>query len=79
MAKPAEWDGSTLDENTPRAGGTEKWLMPAEAAALFPASTRALRKWARSGLINTHRTPGGHRRYRESEVLALVDALAEVA
>jgi len=66
---------NTLDETA----STDRWLMPAEAAALFPASTRALRKWAKAGLLNTHRTPGGHRRYREAEVLALVDELAEVA
>jgi excisionase family DNA binding protein len=69
----------TLTETADRASGTEKWLMPAEAAALFPASTRALRKWARAGLLSAHRTPGGHRRYREAEVLALVAELAEVA
>jgi len=68
----------TLSE-TAEPASTDRWLMPAEAAALFPASTRALRKWARAGLLNTHRTPGGHRRYRESEVLALVAELAEVA
>jgi excisionase family DNA binding protein len=68
----------TLSE-TARPASAERWLMPAEAAALFPASTRALRKWAKAGVLSTHRTPGGHRRYRESEVLALVDDLAEVA
>lgn len=80
VAKPAEWDGKTLDEIADRASGTEKWLMPAEAAALFPrVSTRALRNWARAGLLHAHRTPGGHRRYREAEVLALIAELAEVA
>lgn len=79
VAKPAEWDGRTLDENADRASGTERWLKPAEAAALFPASTRALRNWARAGLISAHRTAGGHRRYRESDVVALVESLAEVA
>jgi hypothetical protein len=77
MAETAEWDGRTLDENADRASGTEKWLMPAEAAALFPASTRALRKWAKAGLLHANRTPGGHRRYREAEVRALVAELAE--
>ena len=60
-------------------GGQETWLTPAQAAALFPMSPRALRACARRGLISTHRTPGGHRRYREAEVLALIDALAETA
>ena len=69
----------TLDETADRASGPEKWLMPAEAAALFHASTRALRKWAKAGLLHADRTPGGHRRYKESEVLALVRKLAEVA
>jgi len=73
--QPGRMGRNTLDETA----STDRWLMPAEAAALFPASTRALRKWAKAGLLNTHRTPGGHRRYREAEVLALVDELAEVA
>lgn len=77
MAESAEWDGRTLDENADRASGPGKWLMPAEAAALFPASTRALRKWAKAGLLHANRTPGGHRRYREAEVRALVAELAE--
>lgn len=68
----------TLSETAEHAS-TDRWLMPAEAAALFHASTRALRNWAKAGLLHADRTPGGHRRYREAEVLALVAELAEVA
>lgn len=68
-----------MSETADHASSEDNWLYPAEAAALFPASTRALRTWAKAGLISSHRTPGGHRRYRETEVRALVAELAEVA
>lgn len=32
-----------------------------------------LRRWADSGQVRTFRTPGGHRRFAESEVRAIVD------
>lgn len=65
--------------------GSERWLKPSEAAGLFveaglfkvPLST--LRLWSRTGRIKSIRTAGGHRRYRESEVLSLVAALSKVA
>lgn len=58
---------------------SDTWLTPAKAAALFGASPRTLRNWARAGKISAQRTLGGHRRYRESEVRALIAQWAEVA
>jgi excisionase family DNA binding protein len=63
----------------------ETWLNASEVSALFvraglfrvPRST--LRRWALAGRIASVRTAGGHRRYRESGVRALVAELSEVA
>jgi excisionase family DNA binding protein len=63
----------------------EKWLRPGEVAALieeaglFRVSRSALRDWTEAGRIAAHRTIGGHRRYRESDVRALLAELEAVA
>ena len=57
----------------------DRLILPREAAAMFGVSSRSLRRWATLGLIGAQRTMGGQRRYRESEVRALVAELSEVA
>lgn len=47
-------------------------LTPAEVAALFRVDPKTVTRWAASGRISSIRTPGGHRRFRESEVRALL-------
>jgi DNA-binding transcriptional MerR regulator len=49
----------------------DQLLTPAEAAALRRVSPRSLRYWNARGLLPAEKTPGGHRRYRESKVRAL--------
>lgn len=48
-------------------------LSPGEVGALFRVDPRTVTKWARSGRISRVRTPGGHSRFRESEVRALLE------
>lgn len=57
----------------------DRLLPPLEVAKLFGVNPRTLRDWAIAGKINARRTLGGHRRYRESEVRALLNEPAEVA
>ena len=47
-------------------------LTPAEVAALFRVDPKTVTRWARAGKLTSLRTLGGHRRYRESEVRALL-------
>ncbi len=49
-------------------------LMPSEVAALFRVDPKTVTRWAAAGRIGSIRTPGGHRRFRESEVQALLEA-----
>ncbi len=49
-------------------------LTPAEVAALFRVNPKTVTRWARAGKITAIRTLGGHRRYRESEVRALLSS-----
>ncbi|WP_020662919.1 BldC family transcriptional regulator [Amycolatopsis benzoatilytica] len=50
-------------------------LTPGEVAALFRVDPKTVTRWATAGRIGSIRTPGGHRRFRESEVN---DLLAEL-
>jgi excisionase family DNA binding protein len=47
---------------------SERLLTPGEAAERFRVGTKTLVRWADRGLLGVVRLPGGHRRYRESEV-----------
>jgi excisionase family DNA binding protein len=53
---------------------SERLLTPGEVAALFRVDPKTVTRWAASGRISSIRTPGGHRRFRESEVRALLGA-----
>lgn len=48
-------------------------LTPAEVAAMFRVDPKTVTRWAKAGKLTAIRTLGGHRRYRESEVLGLLD------
>ena len=49
----------------------EALLKPGEVAALFNVDPKTVSSWADAGKLSVVRTLGGHRRYLESEVLAL--------
>jgi excisionase family DNA binding protein len=53
-------------------GGRDRLLTPGEVAALFRVDPKTVTRWAAAGRIGSIRTPGGHRRFRESEVRALL-------
>ena len=60
----------------------DRLLTPGEVAALFRVDPKTVTRWAAAGRISSIRTPGGHRRFRESEVRALLEggaALDETA
>ncbi len=50
----------------------EPLLTPGEVAALFRVDPKTVTRWAAAGKISSIRTPGGHRRFRESEIRALL-------
>lgn len=62
-----------------------RWLRPSEvtdlfeSAGLFRVPPSTLGDWAKSGKLTYIRTLGGHRRYREAEIRALVAGLSEAA
>ncbi|HEX2176596.1 MAG TPA: BldC family transcriptional regulator [Nocardioidaceae bacterium] len=51
---------------------SEVLLTPAEVATMFRVDPKTVTRWARAGKLSSIRTLGGHRRYREREVRALL-------
>lgn len=51
---------------------SEQLLTPAEVAALFRVDPKTVTRWAKAGKLTAIRTLGGHRRFRSSEVQALL-------
>jgi excisionase family DNA binding protein len=50
----------------------ETLLTPSEVASLFRVDPKTVTRWAKAGKLTSIRTLGGHRRYKESEVKALL-------
>lgn len=46
----------------------DNWLSLSEAAKLLGVHPSTVRSWSDQGVIPTHRTQGGHRRYLRSEI-----------
>jgi excisionase family DNA binding protein len=58
---------------------TEVLLTRREAASLGKVSEDTLDRWVKQGLIRKFKTPGGHNRYLETDVLGLIQLQKEVA
>ena len=54
---------------------SERLLTPGEVALMFRADPKTVTRWASAGRIGSIRTPGGHRRFRETEVRSLLTDL----
>lgn len=61
------------DTPTTPAGRADRLLTPGEVASMFRVDPKTVTRWAAAGRIGSIRTPGGHRRFRESEVRALLE------
>jgi len=58
--------------------GQEVLLTPAEVASLFRVDPKTVTRWAKAGKLTSIRTLGGHRRYKDSEVKALLNSVSGV-
>jgi excisionase family DNA binding protein len=57
----------------------DRVLTPAEVAAMFRVDPKTVTRWAKAGRLTSIRTLGGHRRYPEAEVRALLARSGEPA
>jgi len=53
---------------------SEEWLSLSQVAEILGVHPGTVRNWSNDGLLPVHRTQGGHRRYRRSEVELWVHA-----
>ena len=65
--------------DTPERDENEQLLLPGEVATRYRVSARSLRRWNALGILAASKTPGGHRRYRESDVRSLLAELEGAA
>lgn len=50
-------------------------MTPAEVARLFRVDPKTVTRWAMAGKIRSIRTPGGHRRFFETDVKELLNSI----
>lgn len=60
-------NGATVNDN-----GNTELLTPGEVAEMFGVNPKTVTRWANAGKLTPIRTLGGHRRYRASEIHALL-------
>jgi excisionase family DNA binding protein len=53
-----------------RVGDDLNLMTTGEVSRLFNVDSKTVSRWANAGLFTEYRTPGGHRRFDEKEVLA---------
>ena len=72
---PGPDDGQTSGpsgDGRPANGPAGRWLSINQACALLGVDQSTLRRWSDAGKVPVFRTPGGHRRYAEDALRALV-------
>jgi excisionase family DNA binding protein len=55
-------------------GSETSLLTPAQVAAMLYVDPKTVSRWATAGKLGSIRTPGGHRRFLRSEIVAMVAA-----
>ena len=60
-----------MPESTTPPPGIEQLLLPWQAAKLCGVTVHTLARWTREGRLSYIFLPGGHRRYRAGDVLAM--------
>ena len=56
----------------------DEWLSLSDAAKLLGVHPSTVRLWSDKGVLPTHRTSGGHRRYRRNEMLLWAKTAREI-
>ncbi|MBB4920798.1 BldC family transcriptional regulator [Streptosporangium saharense] len=56
---------------------TDRLLTPGEVAHIFGVDPKTVNRWSLTGKIPSIRTPSGQRRYRETDINALINASSE--
>jgi excisionase family DNA binding protein len=54
-----------------------QYMTPGEVARAFCVDSKSVQRWSKTGKLTAIRTPGGHRRFLVSDVLALLALSAD--
>lgn len=54
-----------------------RWVSLSHASEILGVNQSTVRRWVDSGLVRAYRTPGGHRRLAESDLLAMTQGTPE--
>ncbi len=60
-------------DGSSKAGHRDVLMTPGEVAEQFRVDPKTVSRWAKAGRISSIKTPGGHRRFKESEVRDLLN------
>jgi excisionase family DNA binding protein len=52
--------------------GFDRLLTPREVASIYRVDPKTVARWANAGRLTATRTPGGHRRFKEKDIRALL-------
>lgn len=67
-----------MAEPTPNDPAEEtRWVSLSRACAILGVNESTVRRWADADKIRCFRTPGGHRRFAESDLIAITNGTAE--
>jgi excisionase family DNA binding protein len=72
-SREPDWKESPVADRTSQERRT--YLRSSEVAELLHVSPKTVARWAKEGKLPCLRTLGGHRRYPEREIRALLDDL----
>lgn len=54
-----------------------RWVSLSHASSILGVNPSTVRRWVDGGMVRAYRTPGGHRRMAESDLLAMTEASPE--
>ena len=62
-----------MADDKPPADEADELLMPSQVVRRFRVGPKTITRWSRAGKLNPITTPGGHRRFRASEIHRCLD------
>lgn len=66
-----------LGDEAPVVEGKDTMMTPSQVAEAFGVDPKTVSRWAKRGAIKAVRTPGGHRRFRRSDIVRMVTPHSE--
>lgn len=63
----------TTEMAAPPVAGATRWISLRQACSILGVNQSTVRRWADSGSVRAFRTPGGHRRLAEEDLIAITE------